>query len=233
MRIAICDWDIKNLFLLKNAIYRYAEKIRIDVLIECYQYGEKMLESGERYNLVFINYELLGNNGLEIAEKLRKIDAYTAIVFTGRSTDFIIETFKVNPFGFLLLPIRENQLNETLNTFFKKISNSYMLCLKNGDYMQCVNSNEIVYLEAWNKRCFVNLEKEKIVCNRTMARMYEVLPKSQFLKINRAFIINCNYVKKYNSEYVFLKNGESLPISRNYVKEFKVNFQNNIEFMRM
>jgi len=233
MRIAICDRNIENLFWFKNAIYRYAEKIKIDVLIECYQYGEEMLGTGVRYNLVFINYELSGINGLEIAEKIRKTDAYTAIIFIGRSTDFILETFKVNPFSFLLVPTDEKELFNMLNQYFKNSINSYTVCLKTKDYMQCVNSNEIVYLEAANKRCFVSLEKEKIICNKTMARMYEVLPKSQFLKINRAFIINCNYVRKYNNENVFLKNGDSLPMSRNYAREFKMNFQNNINFMKI
>ena len=122
---------------------------------------------------------------------------------------------------------------DAVRTLDKTQYSGITVFIKNGEYMHCVNTNEILYLEACNKHCLVSLEKEKIICNKTMARIYETLPKTQFLKINRAFVINCNYVEKYNRENVILKNGEALPLSRNYVKEFKMNFQSNMEFMRM
>ena len=85
----------------------------------------------------------------------------------------------------------------------------------------CINTSEIVYLEANNKNCFINLQTEQIRCNTTMARVYSVVPKNHFLKINRAYIVNSDYVNKYNNELVYLKNGVELRISRNYLKDFK------------
>ena len=57
-----------------------------------------------------------------------------------------------------------------------------------------------------------------------MARVFEALPKIYFLKINRSFIVNLGFINKYNTESVFLKNGEDLHITRTYYKNFKENY---------
>jgi len=96
------------------------------------------------------------------------------------------------------------------------------LCI--SDDTVCLNSEEIFYIEASNKHCLIHLKNEIILCKKTMARVSEVLPKIHFQKINRAFIINLNCIDKYNSDSVFLKNGENLHITRTYYKSFKQNY---------
>ena len=46
-------------------------------------------------------------------------------------------------------------------------------------------------------------------------------PKNHFCKINRAFVVNFNYISAYSSDSICLNNGEILPLSRNYCKSFK------------
>jgi len=84
----------------------------------------------------------------------------------------------------------------------------------------------ILYLEANNKYCYIHLENETILCKKTMARVFDALPKIYFQKINRAFIVNLNAINKYNAQNVDLKNGETLHITRTYYKNFKQEYLN-------
>ncbi len=228
MRIAICDWDKNFNKKIKNIIYSYAELFRIDIVVDCYTSGEFLLNSKVNYNIYFLGYKLDGINGLITAEKLRIKNSNTTIIFVSEYTDFVFDAFKVNPYRFLLKPIKKDIIFKTLDEYFENYGTDYPLWIKSKDNTTCLNTSEIYFLEADNKHCFVHLKNEFLKCNRTMAKVFGVLPKNHFSKINRAFIINLNYIEGYNNEQVLLKNNISLHISRNYLKTFKEEYRNFI-----
>lgn len=225
MRIAICDKNYVNLKLIKNLIYCYAENRRIDIVADLFFSGEELLHNKTVYNLVFLAYTLHGRNGLEIATDIRKLNIPTDIVFISDRTDFVFDAFKVNPYRFLVYPVRSEELSECLDSFFRKFGTDYPLLLKTREDTICLNTKEIYYLEADNKHCFVHLNNERITCNKTMARVYGILPQNHFLKINRAYIVNANYISRYNNDTVFLNNGSQLHISRNYLSDFRSRYR--------
>lgn len=225
MRIALCDRNKSFLKQIKNMIYKYAEAKRLDIVVDCYLSGEDMISSGESYNVFILGYGLMGANGLEIAKQLRCDNELSFIIFISDYTDFVFEAFKVRPYRFLVRPVSEQQLFIVLDELFNDYGKSYPIWLKCGEDIVCLSTYQIVYLEADNKHCLVHLENECLRANRTMACVYEKLPKYCFIKINRAFIVNADYIFKYNSDCVVLKNGESLHISRNYFKSFKEEYK--------
>lgn len=225
MRIAVCDIKKEFLEKIKSIIYKYADFHRLDIVVDCYSHGEALLCSKIQYSLIFLGYELQGKNGLETAVSLRISNNYSSIVFISGNTDFVFDTFKVNPYRFLIPPLNQSDLYKLLDDFFTQFGNDYPLWIKNGEETFCLNTREIVYLEANNKHSVIHLQREAIPCNRTMARVFDVLPKNHFTKINRAYIVNLNFIAKYNNDTVFLKNGEKVHISRNYFKNFKEEYR--------
>lgn len=226
MRIAICDSDKNYLKNLKQLLYRYSNTYKMDFIVEEFLSGEQLLQSENEYCIIFTEYILSGINGLETAKLLRRNNDKTAIVFLSQNTDFVFESFKVSPYRFLTKPLNCEDLFDTLNDFFKSYSEKYPLCITDDINTHCLNATDILYLEANNKHCFIHLMNEVITCKRTMARVFSALPQKHFKKIHRAFIVNLNFIEKYNNEYVFLSNGEKLHISRNYCKYFKEEYLN-------
>lgn len=225
MRIAICDINKDFVIKLKRAIYHYADINRFDIVVDCYISGEKLLESKEIYSLIFLEYKLAGINGLETAKIIKNTYQNSTIIFMSRDTSFVFEAFKVSPFRFLKKPINHVHFTEALDSYFKKIGKNCSLWIKNYDHTICLSTEEVLFLEADNKHCYVHLKNESLKCNKTMARVFEVLPKSHFSKINRAFVVNLDYITDYSHEELTLKNGVSLPISRNFQKNFKEEYR--------
>lgn len=224
MRIALCDSDMLLIQNVKKMIYTYAEKNRLDVLVDCYCYGEQLLRCEQRYNIIFLGYELAGKNGFEIALKLRECNNFSSIVFMSTNMDFVFESFKANPYRFLVPPVSSEDIYALLDDFFKKFGTDYPLLIRSQSDVVCLNTANISYLEADNKHCYIHTETEVLPCNKTMAKVFEVIPKNHFTKINRAFIVNLNYVSRYNNEEVVLTNGEKLHISRKYMRDFKSDY---------
>lgn len=224
MKIAICDIDKIFLSKIKDIVYKYAATNRLEAVVECYVSGESIV--GKRdYNLIFLSYELQGENGIQIAETLRDNGVGSPIIFVCERTDIILETFRVQAFGFMLKSQWEQKITVLLDNFFKKMGTDYPLWVKTSEDIVCLNTDEVYYLEADNKRCRIHLKDKILISNRTMARVFELMPKNHFVKTNRAFVVNLNHIRRYNNEIITLKNGETLHPSRNYYKTFKEEYR--------
>lgn len=224
MRIAICDGDIKAAESTKKAVYGYAATRNLDLLVEIYDSGSALLQSGTDYMLIILEYNTKGTNGLETAEKLRERNCRSTIVFLSAYTEFVFDAFKVMPYRFLCKPLENGQLFSVLDDFFVACTER-PLWIKNGNDTFCLSSEDIFYLEADNKNCYIGLKNRKLRCKKTMERVFGTLPKNRFCKINRAYIVNFNYISAYNSDMIALTNGERLHISRSYYKSFREEYR--------
>ena len=122
-------------------------------------------------------------------------------------------------------PIEINDVYSILDDFFKEYAKERPVWIKTGEDTVTLHTKDIVYIEANNKHCYIHLIDEVLECNRTMARVNDVLPKYCFGKINRAYIVNFNHIKKYNNDNLHLSGGHVLHISRNYLKKFKTEYR--------
>ena len=225
MRIAICDIDKNFLTKIKNQIYKYAEFHRFEIVADCFLSGESVLKNPYAYNLIFLGYGLAGINGFETAMRLREKNINTTIVFISDFVDLVYDAFKVNAFRFLQKNNCEELLFTVLDDYFKKIGKECPLWVKSGQDIICLNTDEIYYLEADNKHCFIHLKDDTIACNHTMAKVYGTLPKNCFSKTNRAFVVNLNHISRYNNESITLKNNKVIYPSRKYYKTFKEDYR--------
>lgn len=224
MKIAIGDADSDAIKKTKRFLYEYANLRGIELLAEEFSSGRRLISNGTKYPLIILDYNLRDLNGLETARLIRKSNSDCAIIFLSGYTGFILDSFKVNPYRFLLKPLDKALLFSALDDFFMAQSDNRPLMIKDGGEIFCLSVNDILYLEADNKNCFISLRNKKIRCRKTMARVYGELPHRNFGKINRAYVVNFNYISGYNSDAVTLRNGERLHVGRSYFKSFREEF---------
>lgn len=226
MRIAICDNDLFFRKQIKQTIYAYINAKRADAVIDEYDSGEELLTSKNKYSIIFLDYYLKRINGFETAKRIRALNQDSAIIFISAYTDFILDCFKVKTFRFLTKPLNTYELYAALDDYFFCNGNSFPIWVRNDYDTICIKTEDIYYIEADNKNCYIMLENNKIHCKKTMGKVYEILPKNTFCKINRAYVINFNYINSFNNDIIALNNGEQLHISRNYYKSFKTEYIN-------
>lgn len=228
MRVAICNKNINRLNALKLIIYRYAEKMKIEIMAGCYLCAVNMVASGVKYNMVFFDCDPNDIGWLKNAASIRESNNFCSIILLSSYANFTGDIFKIYPSDYLTYPVDELQVFRIFNEYFSVKGSNYPLLIKSVEETFCLNTNEIVYLEADNKYCVVHLEKTSFNCHKTMAYVYSKLPETIFLKINRSFVINSHYVNRFNNAELVLKNGKKLYISRNYYKNFKEKYCNYI-----
>jgi len=222
MRIAVCDDEQSFRIIVKNAVYGYSNEHRLDIAIDEFACGEDLLKVALKYDIIFMDYKMDGIDGLETARILRKENINCIIIFFTSYPHFVYESFEVSTFRFFEKPLDNDKLYKALDDYFELFGNNSPLLLKEDRGVICIHMNDIVYLEADNKKCFIHIAgKKPLHCAKTMAVVASKIPNNIFYRVSKAFIVNFNYISGYNNEYIFFKNGERVHVSRKYLTPFK------------
>ena len=92
MQIAICD-DEKN---IRELIGDKVRKQYPEVEIDFYASGEELLLSDKPMDIIFLDIQMSGRNGMEIARELRKKDKRTIIIFVTAAEEYVFQAFDVH-----------------------------------------------------------------------------------------------------------------------------------------
>ena len=85
---------------------------------------------------------------------------------------------------------------------------------------------QIYFMDSADGKTFLYLEKEVYFCRDTLTALEEKLLHTSFIRISKNCIINTDYLKSVRTLYnhrleVFLVNGETQIVTRNYIELLK------------
>lgn len=229
LQIAVCDDERIFLDQLKKLLYDYSNTHRLELVVDEYQSGEQLLRSSDLYDIIFMDYQLPGANGLETAQELRKRHNHCVLIFVTNYPDFVYDAFSVETFRFLCKPITKQMVCETMDAYFAHYGNDYPILLRSNYFSRKVETRDIVFLEASRKHCLIHTPKEVIEVNGPMAAIEAMLPSQHFFRIHKAYIINFNYVIKISHNEVHFTTGETAYLSRTNSRSFEEAFRSYIK----
>ncbi len=220
MRIAVCVTDRNEAEHLKKLIYSYTNSIRAESVVTVFSSGEALLSCNVAFHLILLECSLPGPGGMETALCLRGRGCRAALILLADHLELILQAQQIQPFRFLTKPLLQSDLFAALSDYFHSPSLLRPIWIKNGCETVCLPTHRILYLEADNKHCLVALAHKKIPCRKTMATVYDFLPKNRFCRINRTYIVNLDHISGMNKKTVRLTNGETLPVTKHYYEPF-------------
>lgn len=226
MFAALCDDDKYITEEIKKLLLEYAKDNRITIDIDEFESGEELLNSEKNYDIIVLDYQLGSTNGLTVAKELRKRNVLSSIIFLTSYPNFMIDAFEVNTFRFLLKPIDKSKFFKAIDDYIKIVDANYPITIIQNKELKKINSNEICYIEADGKYSNIHLSDKIMHCSKTLAGVTKLLPAYCFVKTHRAFVVNLHYIKSYSSDTVYLSNGESAFLSKNYQKSFQTSHMN-------
>ena len=225
MFAALCDDDKYITEEIKKLLLEYAKDNRITIDIDEFESGEELLNSEKNYDIIVLDYQLGSTNGLTVAKELRKRNVLSSIIFLTSYPNFMIDAFEVNTFRFLLKPIDKSKFFKAIDDYIKIVDANYPITIIQNKELKKINSNEICYIEADGKYSNIHLSDKIMHCSKTLAGVTKLLPAYCFVKTHRAFVVNLHYIKSYSSDTVYLSNGESAFLSKNYQKSFQTSYK--------
>ena len=220
MRIAICDDERNIQKLIANKIkkqYREAEIIP-------FSSGEELLLSEKQIDILFLDIQMNGKNGMETAKELRKKDKKVIIIFVTAMEDYVFQAFDVGAFHYLVKPINDEKFGDVLckavdewklQSINMKMPEEKYVMINNGGVHSKVMLEEIVYAEVFNRKVVIHKLNDEIEYYGKLSDL-EALAGDSFFRPHRAYLINFKYVEKYNATTIYLEKGTVLMAKKNY-----------------
>lgn len=223
MQIAVCDDERKISKLLKEKIQRYCFAQNVDWEIHIFESGEQLLKDDwMQFEVLFLDMDMPGLNGLETAKEIRKQNKEILIIFLTAYSEFVFESFKVDAFRYLIKPLKEQELQETLEAIMQKLCDpEEYLNFRFQNETYSVKYSEILYIEGMQDKMWIYCQHDTYRWRGRMKSLNLLLKEKGFFQPHRSYIINMSKIQKYNSKEVLLEGGYRVPISKYRLDEFK------------
>ncbi len=227
--IAICDDDKTICAQIENAILNnlqdFDDKIEIEVYNSACELFAQM-KKGEKYSLVFLDIEIPDMTGIELSNNIRNYmdDFNTQIVFISGSEMYYRQLFDVQPLHFIIKPIDESVLIKDVKLALKlcaKKEMNFVYSIAKTQYKLPVE--DIMYVESEGRKIILTTHDDCVKFYSTMDDVQKKLKAKHFMRIHRAFIVNYNFVKKMNYDYIEMIDGKEFAVGRLFKKSLKDN----------
>ncbi len=237
MWIGICDDNRLHSGNIEAIVLKYCKKfLNLSVEIEVFDSAESLLKEimnpSVSFQILFLDIEMQGMNGIDAAREIRKIDPNVLIIYVTSYDQYTLESFEVKPFRYLLKPINNEKLTLALFQAIDEVMNNNQYLFYKQQNMQCqINCDKIAVILSESGRMISvktsNLN-ESIIFYGKIKEIEKMLNPLRFIKVNPGTIVHLNYVNIITGSEVYLTTGQVFSISRGQKKIVKEHYNNFI-----
>lgn len=232
INVLICEDEQRYRNQLREMLIRLSFSLDIEIHTFYFHSAEELLnaydEREKEYDLLFMDIELPGNNGLQAAKILREEYHYDGqLVFLSSHSEMMQDSFEVGTNQYLVKPVEYEEFKRKLLPILKHIMKSNQRItveLVTGGF-RILHLQSILSIHSNNVGrkggVIIQTEKEQIMAFGKMNEFLEKLGNQSFFRIHKQTIVNLDHVMSFDNESVTLSNSQVLKISRNLKKDFK------------
>lgn len=222
LKIAIIDDHASQRAHLLDMVTAWAKRNRH--LAEAKQYADAqsfLFDYGEEkdFDILLLDIEMPGMNGIELAKEVRSGNSTVQIVFITGYYEYFSDGFDVSALHYLIKPTNEQKLCGVLDKAVENLAyrqRSVLLATADGEIK--VSLADVLYVEAENVYIVVHAVQGNYRTRMALAKFSEQLDDT-FFKVHRSFIVALKYLKKVTRTNVTMANGDVIPISRGLYDE--------------
>ena len=221
MRIAVCDDE--ELFRIEFKSVLDKVLINAEYDIDTFSGGSSLYEAFLKnpFDLVFLDIEMPGIDGITLAKRLRAVSENVQIVFLTSHIEYALEGYEVNALRYLVKPVDMNKLSEVLKYIQDKKNYSRQIMIKQEGEDIVIDISDVIYMESMDKNVRIVTSKSEYITRYNISDYEEELKNSGFFRSHRSYLISLSKVKKIVKNDVVMDGDISLPVSRSNIKTLK------------
>lgn len=175
-------------------------------------------------DLIFLDIEMPEMTGIELTKNLAGKDCL--IIFTSSNKDYALEAFELNIADYILkpyTPARFLQAVSKAQSIFDsrkekvEMTSDEFLFVRDSNITRRLKLDDIFYAEAMGDYVKFYTREKMFAIHGTMKAAEERLPKTNFLRVHRSFIIAVNKIDTLQDGGIMI-NGKFVPVADAYRK---------------
>ncbi len=222
IHIAICDDEKHMSDHIKAMVSDFFHKKNMDTAIRMFSCGEELMGYNGQIDILFLDIQMKGMNGMETARKLRADKFRGFLIFITVFHEMVFQSFEVQAYDYLVKPVELKQFEKTMERLFSSMQNAGedSLLVQKGYECRIIRKDDIVFCESIDRKIYLNLVSDEVVDYYERIENLEMKLDSRFFRCHRSYLINLKHLKGYKNGIAFMDNGREIPVSRLRGKEF-------------
>lgn len=210
LRFAICDDDFDFCNELKKYITEYFSHKKLDAPdIFIFHSGEDILSSPETFDIAFLDVEMSGLSGIHAGKELTKRNKHMIFFIITSFEDYLDEALRFHAFRYLSKPLDKNRLFRNLDdAIHLYVTRSTKIAIETKEGVRTVLSSDIIMIEARLGNVIVYTPNETYYTTTKITEWEARLPKVNFFRCHRSFIVNFKYVNFFDNYLIYLYNNQ-------------------------
>ena len=228
IKIAFCDDDSAVLSDLHRLLALYRAEKNMEIDDDSFHSPLDLIaeiEQGTRFDILFLDVLMPGENGIDAAAEIRNYDKNAKIIFLTSSSEFAVQSYTVNAFYYQLKPIcTENffrLMDSVLSQCKKEQASSLILHSKTG--ITRIKPAQLEYCEVIHRTLFIHLTSGKVLeCIGSLDELAkQLVPYGSFLRPHRSYLVNLEYIQNLSYRAITMSCLAEIPIPRGKYNEIK------------
>lgn len=167
--------------------------------------GESLLSDKGDKDIVFLDVEMPGFDGIYVGNKLKQQNESVIIFIVTSFIEYLDTAMRFHVFRYLSKPIDKQRLFQNLGDaleLYTSLNRQVAIVTKSG--VARISTDEIICIEAKGRNVTIHTNATDFESTQTLQFWIKALPKSNFFQSHRSFIVNLAKVTHFDHELIYL-----------------------------
>lgn len=212
--IGLCDDEVHIHDTIDKLLFIYAQRNNISCHLIHYNSAGNLLEAQDELDVLLLDIEMPGMDGIEAAFKLRDRGIEYKIVMLTAREDRFRDAFKIGAFRFVSKPIEEKELFKAIDDVRKYLVGlTKVIVFRDGVVFEIVQ-RDILYIEANQSATLLFTRHSEYRSEQSLANWMQVLDRQIFFRCHRSYIVNMGKIDEIGKDTISMVTGDKIKLSR-------------------
>ncbi len=206
---------------LKNNILKFSENEKEYFNIHYFSDALGLLDSDKLFDVLFMDIEMPGMNGMEAAKRIRQKDGKAIIIFVTNVESYAPASYEVNAMDFIVKPV-------TYSVFYMKMKRAVSYLKQNTSKTVAIkiernfiriDLRSLIFIETSGHNLIFHTDDKTVTARGKLSDWEDQLKGESFARCNSCYLVNLAYVTEVVGSDVYVGN-VPLKISRAKKAEF-------------
>ena len=202
-----------------EVIQKHAEKVPYLELVQSFvnPFDAMKYMASHKVDLVFLDINMPDISGLEL---LQSLSSKPRVIFTTAYSEYAVDSYEYEAIDYLLKPFDFGRFLKAVNKAaeaLKEKNDDYLFVKEGFDHVR-LSLDELIYAKAEGNYVRFVCKDQQIMTRMKMSEAEALLPKNDFLKTHRSYLVNRAFVEKIERHQLQAA-GHQIPISQTHYEE--------------